>query len=154
MIPREFFVTSGKAFTSTSKLNAFDQALESAGLAQCNLVQVTSILPPGCSQIEQIEIPIGAITYAVISRMDGSEEQSIGAAIAWSWEKCGKYGIVAETHGYMDDDALLKDVEWKIREMARARKIELDSINYKFRTLKVPKGNYGCVVVILVYMSQ
>lgn len=154
MIPREFFVTSGKAISPTSKLNAFDQALKHAGIAQCNLVHVTSILPRECVQRELIEIPIGTITYAVIARMDGYEGPNISAAIAWSMDKEGGYGIVAETHGHMDEEALLNDVKWKIIEMAKAREIDLGKINYKFETLSVPKGNYGCVVAVLVYMPQ
>lgn len=153
MIPREFFVTSGKAFSPTSKLNAFDRALKHAGIAQCNLVHVTSILPRDCVQREPIEISIGTITYAVIARMDGYEGQNIGAAIAWSMDNKEGYGIVAETHGYMDEEVLLKDVKWKIIEMAKARVINLGKINYKFETLSVPKGNYGCVVAVLVYIS-
>jgi arginine decarboxylase len=154
MIPREFFVTSGKAYSPTSELNAFDLALKRAGIAQCNLVPVTSILPRGCVQIEPTEIPVGAITYAVIARMNGNEGENIGAAIAWSWEKERKSGIVAETHGYMDEEALLEIAEWKIREMAKIREIEIDEINYKLETLRVPMDNYGCVLSALVFYPE
>jgi len=151
MVPREFFVTSGKAYSPTSELNAFDEALKDAGIAHCNLVQVTSILPEGCIQRKRIDIPSGAITYTVIARMDGAEGQNIGAAIAWSWEKTGKCGIVAETHGYMDEEALLEIAEWKIREMAKIREIEINEIYYKCETMKVPMDNYGCVIAALVF---
>lgn len=154
MIPREFFVTSGRAFSPTSELNALDLALKRAGIAQCNLVPVTSILPRGCIQREPTEIPVGAITYAVIARMDGIEGQNIGAAIAWSWEKEGKCGIIAETHGYMDEEALLEIAEWKIQEMAKIREIEIDDINYKFENLRVPMDNYGCVIAALVFYPE
>ena len=123
MVPKEFFVTSGNASSPVSELNAFDQALKNAGIAQCNLVEVTSILPKGCLESELIDIPVGAITYAVIARMNGTEGENIGAAIAWSWEKGGKCGIVAETHGYMDEAALLELAEWKIKEMAKIREL-------------------------------
>ena len=151
MVPKEFFVTSGKAFSATSELNAFDQALKNAGIAHCNLVQVTSILPKGCIQREKIDIPIGAITHAVIARMDGIEGQNIGATIAWSWAKSGYCGIVAETHGYMDRDAMLEIAEWKMGEMAKIREIELGEIHYIYETLRVPMDNYGCVIAALVF---
>jgi len=82
MIPTSFFVTSGKASSPTSILNAFDLALKKAGIAHCNLVPVSSILPQGCIQKEHIDIPTGAITHLVIARMDGIEGENIGAAIA------------------------------------------------------------------------
>jgi arginine decarboxylase len=151
MVPKEFFVTSGNASSPVSELNAFDQALKNAGIAQCNLVEVTSILPKGCLERTQIDIPIGAITYAVIARMNGTEGENIGAAIAWSWEKSGKCGIVAETHGYMDEAALLEIAEWKIMEMAKIREIEINEIHYRYETMRVPMDNYGCVLAALVF---
>jgi len=153
MIPREFFVTSGKGTSPVSELNAFDLALKNAGIAQCNLVPVSSILPNGCTQIDPRKIPNGAITYVVIARMDGVEGQNIGAAIAWSWEKGrGKSGIVAETHGYMGDEALLELVKWRIKEMAKIREIEIGEINYKYETMKVAWENNGCVIAALVFV--
>jgi len=151
MIPSKFFVTSGKAFSPISELNALDKALKEAGIAQCNLVPVTSILPKKCIQIENKAIPIGAVTHAVIARMDGVEGQTIGAAIAWAFEKNNECGIIAETHGYMDEESLLEIAEWKMREMAKIREIEFGDINYEFQTLKVPMDNYGCVIAALVF---
>lgn len=153
-MPRRFFVTSGKAYSPTSELNAFDQALKNAGIAQCNLVSVTSVLPKDCKQTKPVEIPVGSITYAVIARMDGQEGEQIGAAISWAFDKKEKYGIVAETHGYMDERALLEIAEWKIKEMVKIREIKTEKINYKFQTLKVPMDNYGCVLVALVFLPD
>jgi arginine decarboxylase len=154
MVPKEFFVTSGHASSPISELNALDQALKNAGIAQCNLVEVTSILPTGCRQRPRFEIPVGAITYAVIARMNGIEGENIGAAIAWSWEHHGQCGIVAETHGYMDRDALLEIAEWKIKEMAKIREIELNEIQYTYETLRVPMDQYGCVLAALVFAPE
>ncbi|MFQ6065252.1 MAG: pyruvoyl-dependent arginine decarboxylase, partial [Candidatus Bathyarchaeia archaeon] len=123
MIPKEFFVTSGKAISPVSQLNAFDHALQNAGIAQCNLVQVSSILPPECKEGKLKEIPAGSIIHAVAARMDGTEGMTISAGIAWAWEKNGRYGLVAEAHGQMDQQSLKVTLEWKIREMAKARGI-------------------------------
>lgn len=151
MIPKEFFVTSGKATSTVSQLNAFDLALKNAGVAQCNLVPVSSILPPRCQKRKRKKIPPGSITHAVIARMDGEEGTTIGAGIAWAWEKHKKYGLVAEASGYMDLKALNETLKWKIKEMAKTRKIEIDKINYRTEVLRVPTDNYGCVIAALVY---
>ena len=151
MIPKEFFVTSGKATSPVSELNAFDLALKKAGIAQCNLVPVSSILPHGCKERKWKKIAAGAITYAVTATMDGEGGTTIGAGIAWAWEKDRKYGLVAEAHGYMDSKALRETLEWKIKEMAKIREIEISKINYRTEVLRVPMDNYGCVMASLVY---
>jgi len=152
MIPKEFFVTSGKAISPISELNAFDLALKNAGIAQCNLVSVSSVLPPGCREIKLRQMPIGSITHTVVARMNAEGEATIGAGIVWAWEKNGKYGIVAEAHGFMNQRDLEKTLEWKIREMAKIREIEIDKIKYRMETLKVPKNNHGCVITALIYV--
>jgi len=154
MIPREFFVTKGEASSPISELNAFDLALKNAGIAHCNLVPVSSILPKGCVHRERFDIPIGSITHLVMARMDGTEGQNIGAAISWSWDVNGGSGIVAETHGYMDREALLEIAEWKIKEMAKIRDMEIGEINFKCEDLRVPFDNYGCVIAALVFSPK
>jgi arginine decarboxylase len=151
MIAKEFFITSGKAVSPVSELNAFDQALKAAGIAQCNIVPVSSILPPGCKERKWKKIPAGTITFAVVARMDGEEGTTIGAGIAWAWEKNGKYGLVAEAHGYMDTKALRETLAWKIREMAEIRGVEIEEIKYRMEVLRVPMDLYGCVLAALVF---
>ncbi len=152
MIPKEFFITSGKATSPVSELNAFDLALKKAGIAQCNLVAVSSILPPKCRNRKWRKIPAGSITHAVVARMDGGEGTTIGAGIAWAWELQRKYGLVAEAHGYMDMRALKETLQWKIKEMAEIRGIQIDKIKYRMEVLRVPMDNYGCVISTLVYV--
>jgi arginine decarboxylase len=152
MIPREFFTTSGKAISPVSKLNAFDRALKNAGIAQCNLVQVSSILPPRCRKAELKEMPAGSIIYTVTARMDGTEGMAIGAGIAWAWEKTGKYGLVVEAHGQMDRKSLKATLEWKMSEMAKIRGIEIADITYQTEVLTVPLKNYGCALAALIYV--
>jgi arginine decarboxylase len=152
MIPREFFVTGGKAITPVSQLNAFDRALNSAGISQCNLVQVSSILPPGCKEGTLKEIPTGSIIPAVMAKMDGTEGTTISAGIAWAWEKNRKYGLVAEAHGQMDQKSMRLTLEWKLKEMAKTRGIEISKMHYRTEVLTVPHENYGCVIAALIYL--
>jgi len=151
MIPKEFFITSGKAVSPVSELNAFDLALKKAGIAQCNLVSVSSILPKDCVEIKKHNISAGSITYSVLARMDGDEGTNIGAGIAWAWAKSKKYGLVAEAHGYMDRKALQETLEWKIKEMAKIRGIQIANVQTRIEVLRVPMDNYGCVISALVY---
>ncbi len=151
MLPKAFFVTGGKAIGRVSKLNAFDLALKNAGIANCNLVKVSSIIPPNCKEVAPREIPIGNITYAVISKAEGREGR-ISAGIAWGFAKDKNFGIVAEANGSMDGPTTRKLLDERIQEMANIRGISLRDVNYRIETLDVPADHYGCVVVALIYL--
>jgi len=151
MIPKAFFVTGGKAIGRVSKLNAFDLALKNAGIANCNLVKVSSIIPPNCKETAPREIPVGSITYAVISEADG-RDGVISAGIAWGFAKEKDYGIVAEAYGSMNEAAARRILDERIQEMANTRGIKLCNVKYRIETLDVPEDHYGCVVVALVYL--
>ncbi|MGP3668101.1 MAG: pyruvoyl-dependent arginine decarboxylase [Candidatus Bathyarchaeota archaeon] len=154
-LPRKFFTVSASATSNISPLNAFDAALMKAGIAQCNLVCVSSILPQDAEYIEKYEITPGTITFCVLARMDGNPGETIGAGIGWGWgvdANGRKYGIVAEAHGYKDKEAIEKELKWKLQEMAKIRGMELSSVNIKSEHFQVPKGKYGSVIVSLVYV--
>jgi arginine decarboxylase len=151
VIPKAFFVTSGKALSKVSRLNTFDLALKDAGIAQCNLVNVSSIIPPKCRETALKALPVGSITYAVISKAEGKGEM-ISAGIAWGVEENHGYGVVAEACGNIDEALARKRLDEKIREMAKIRGIELSKVKYRIETLDVPEESYGCVTAALVYL--
>ncbi len=153
-IPKKFFVTSGVATSSVSPLNAFDAALAKAKIAQCNLVNVSSILPADATMVDNETIPAGTITFAVMARTDGDPGETIGAGVAWVWGNTPsgqRYGMVAEAHGYKDKEAIDKELKWKLQEMAKIRELNIESIQTRSEFLEVPKGKYGSAVVALVY---
>jgi arginine decarboxylase len=150
MIPKKFFVVSGKGSSSVSGLNAFDEALAEAGIAQCNLVPVSSILPKGIKQVEPFEITPGSITHVVLARMDGEQEETIGAGIAWAMGE--KHGIVAEDHNHTKE-SVEKSLHWKITEMAKIRGLEISNYGSKVESMKVD-DKYGCVLAALVFVLE
>jgi len=153
-LPRTFFVTSGTATSSVSPLNAFDGALAKAQIAQCNLVNVSSILPADATQVENQAITPGTITFTVMAKMDGDPGETIGAGVGWVWGNTPsgqRYGMVAEAHGYKDKEAIDKELKWKLQEMAKIRELSIESIQTRSESLEVPKGKYGSAIVALVY---
>ena len=151
MIPKAFFVTSGKALSMVSRLNTFDLALKDAGIAQCNLVSVSSIIPPNCEETALRTLPVGSITYAVISKAEGKGE-TISAGIAWGVGRKDGPGVVAEAYGKMDQATARKKLDKKIQEMANIRGIKLGEVKYRIETLDVPDNSYGCVAAVLVFL--
>lgn len=154
LVPRQFFVTSGVAHDGSSFLNAFDLALEEAGITQCNLVEVSSILPPGSEEIQPIQIPAGAITFCVMAKMGGTLGERIGSGLAWAWGELpdgNRYGIVAEHHGNSAETEIERMLQMKIERMAEVRDLKIQ--NSQTRVVStVCEGNYGCVVSVLVYV--
>ena len=110
MVPTHMFLTKGVGIHK-EKLTSFEEALRSAGIAYCNLVSVSSILPPDCKIIprkrgEKLLNP-GEITYCVMARTDTNERNrlissSVGVAIP-SGRKYN-YGYLSEHHAYGETD--------------------------------------------------
>lgn len=105
MIPRYVFLTRGSG-THKDPLQSFELALRNAGIHTCNIVTVSSILPPGCKIISKEKglnmIQPGEITFAVLSKNSVNEPNrlisaSIGVAIP-SDKQC--YGYLSEHHSF------------------------------------------------------
>lgn len=151
-LPTKFFVTSGKAVSKVSDLNAFDLALLNAKIGELNLVSVSSILPIGIEQLPITELPMGSITHCVLGEQRGGEGEMVSAGIAYGFRKDGKGGYVAEGHLHGTKKALKEILEWKMEEMAMIRDIEFRKIEYKIEELSIPMDHYGAVLAAVVYM--
>jgi arginine decarboxylase len=104
-LPKEIFLTKGVG-SHREELHSFELALRDAGIEKCNLVQVSSILPPGCRVISRTQghkaLKAGAITFCVMSRCASNEPRrllasSIGCAIPADRTT---YGYISEHHAF------------------------------------------------------
>ncbi|MGC8849456.1 MAG: pyruvoyl-dependent arginine decarboxylase [Candidatus Bathyarchaeia archaeon] len=156
-LPRAYFVTSGEGLSAESPLNAFDNALRSAGVDACNLVYVSSIIPKDAVEVKRRRITPGTITFAVVARMDGDEGEVIGAGIGYS--KCENktgptYGFVAENHGYKDSKTIEDELMGRLQRMASSRGLKLVNPKVVSKSMRVPKDRYGCCVVAFIYLPH
>jgi len=151
-IPTKFFVTSGKAVSKISDLNAFDQALLAGGLSEQNIVSVSSVLPVGIRQTRRCQLPMGAITHCVLAQQRGGEGETIAAGIAYGFRDDGHGGYVAEGHMYGTKRSLKEIMEWKMGEMAKLRGIKFRRIHYLIEELSIPMDHYGACLAALVFM--
>lgn len=103
MIPTKCFFTKGVGI-SKDKLGSFELALRSAGIEKCNMVLVSSILPPGCKTITREEgvklLHPGQITFVVLARSETNEPNrlitsAVGLAIP---AENNSYGYLSEHH--------------------------------------------------------
>jgi len=105
MIPTKLFLTKGVGIHK-DRLASFETALRNAGIEQCNLVAVSSILPPNCKIISKEEglkfLKPGQITFTVIARNETNEpNRLVSAAIGIAVPKeSDKYGYLSEHHAF------------------------------------------------------
>jgi len=158
LIPSAFFVTSGVGM-DFEQANAFDLALHDAGISECNLVEVSSILPAKAEEIERSEAVVtpGEITYCVMSRVDGESGEVIGAGIGYGWiGERRAFGIICEHHGHYSREYLLEKIREKLYKMAETRihdkQIEIEEKKLEVKSVEVEEGKFGSVVVALVFV--
>jgi arginine decarboxylase len=105
MIPKYFFLTKG-AGKHKDYLQSFELALRDAGIQQCNIVNVSSIVPPGAKLLPREKglqmLSPGEITFVVLSRNSTNEPHrliasSLGVAIPIGKET---YGYLSEHHSF------------------------------------------------------
>ena len=105
LLPTKVFLTKGVG-RHKYRLKSFEEALRVAGVAQQNLVQVSSILPSKCKVISREKgikslVP-GAISFCVMARADTEEHgrlvaSSIGVAVP---KDSKNWGYLSEVHGH------------------------------------------------------
>ncbi|UCG68736.1 MAG: arginine decarboxylase, pyruvoyl-dependent [Thermoplasmata archaeon] len=105
MIPTKVFFTKGIG-VHKDKLASFEQALRKAGIEKYNLVNVSSIFPPGCKIITKEKglelLKPGQITYVVLARNSTNEpNRLVSAAIGLAKPADKKdYGYLSEHHAF------------------------------------------------------
>ncbi|MGH7885381.1 MAG: pyruvoyl-dependent arginine decarboxylase [Thermodesulfobacteriota bacterium] len=105
MVPTRAFITKGVG-KHREKLTSFEMALRNAGIAQFNLVRVSSIFPPNCKLVSRNEglkyLTPGQIVFVVISENATDEPNRLIAAssgLALPKEE-NRYGYISEHHSY------------------------------------------------------
>jgi arginine decarboxylase len=115
MVPKRVFFTKGVG-RHRQELQSFELALRDADIEQCNLVYVSSIIPPHCTIISKDkgikEINTGEITYVVMSRNTTNEpNRLIGAAVGVAIPKDrDNYGYISEHHSFGITNKKLSDI--------------------------------------------
>lgn len=102
-------VTAGSGKGRT-KLAAFDGALRSAGVADHNLIRLSSVIPPGsvvevCPPAEQLRGGFGDVLYCVYAVAYATERgDDAWAGIGWSLATDGSgRGLFVEHEGHAED---------------------------------------------------
>jgi len=104
-VPQKIFLTRGVG-RHREKLSSFEMALRDCGIAQFNLVRVSSIYPPGCRFVKPdtglAELEAGQILHVVMSEAATNEPRrlmasSVGVAIP---RDVNQFGYLSEHHSF------------------------------------------------------
>ncbi len=113
-VPKKVFFTKGVG-VHKHKLQSYELALREAGVEKCNLVNVSSILPPKAKIISKREglkqISAGMITFCVQARLSSNEPHrliaaSIGCAVP---ADKNSYGYLSEHHDFGETEKTAGD---------------------------------------------
>ncbi len=112
--PNKLFLTKGVG-VHRERLVAFEEALRHAGIAQYNIVRVSSILPPGCQILPREEglklLKPGQILFTVLSRHETNENHRlIASSVGLSVPKDPAYcGYLSEHESFGEDETVAGD---------------------------------------------
>ncbi len=104
-VPTKVFFTKGVG-RHRSKLGSFERALRDAGIAQFNLVEVSSIFPPNADMIPREEgvklLKPGQIVFVVMAKNSSNElNRMIAASVGLAVPKDrSRYGYLSEHHSF------------------------------------------------------
>ncbi len=107
--PTKIFFTKGVG-RHKDYLQSFELALRDAGIEKCNIVNVSSIYPPGCKRIPKDEgikqLSAGQITFCVMARNATNEPNRLIAASVGVAQPADDsvYGYLSEHHPFGETD--------------------------------------------------
>jgi arginine decarboxylase len=123
------YVSSTVGWGNT-ELSAFDKALLDTGVANYNLIRLSSVMPPDTEVIDcEGAIPTlpgswGDRLYVVYAEMRTSlAGQEAWAGVGWVQDPVSKKGLFVEHEGH-SEDSVRSDIETSLKDLMRNRGME------------------------------
>lgn len=141
-----------------TELSAFDQALVNAGVANFNLIYLSSVIPPGSEVMHSKETnhldkgKWGDKLYVVIAqRRTSQRNQEVWAGIGWMQDPGTKKGLMVEHEGHNESE-VRADIENSLRALAENRNMEFGPIHMEVTGARC-KDLPVCALAIAVFES-
>lgn len=145
--PTKITLVAGAAEGET-ELTAFDKALLSAGIGNLNLIRVSSILPPACEYVEQLDIPPGTLTPTAYGWTASSRPGELIAAAVGVGFSGNDYGTIMEFSGRCSAAEAEQMVTKMVHEAFAVRGLKLAEVKTAAAEIRVEK--IGAVVAAAV----
>lgn len=133
-----FIIVAGSG-SGRTHLNAFDAALHDAGISRYNLIRVSSILPPGARERENITLPAGSLLPIAYGSIESSEEGTLitaGVSVAIP-ENTDDHGVIMEYSGYLPEEDAKKLLVQMAEDAMIMRKIAVREVKVRTISRKV-----------------
>ncbi len=138
-------------------LAAFDAALIDAGIANYNLIYLSSVIPTG-SVIQRAKFmtppdEYGYRLYLVMARQDQQQpDHSAWAGLGWTQDQTAGRGLFVELHG-SDRAAVEFDIQASLESMIASRALPYGPIQSEIVGITC-RDKPVCALAIAVYQSQ
>lgn len=152
----QIIITSGKGEGNT-KLSAFDNALFDAGIANFNLIKLSSVIPPKSKlKVKQYDNNgsegYGDKLYLVLAEKRETEKgREAWAGIGWVQAKDGR-GLFVEHDGSQQGE-VIRLINETLSDMVKYRKDKFGDIHYQVIGARC-EDKPICTLVAAVYQSQ
>lgn len=153
----QIYITSGTGRGHT-KLAAFDAALHEAGVANHNLLKLSSIIPPASEIVvskSAIKSPgnWGDRLYVVMADMRvDTPNMEAWAGIGWVQDKETGKGLFVEHEG-ANEDTVRRDIKASLEAMMGIRKVDFGEIHMEV-VGRTCTHDPVCALAIAVYQSE
>ncbi len=154
-------VTAGIG-TGPTKLSAFDAALNHAGIANYNLIRLSSVIPPKTTIVDQGKEGISPSTmpgewgdrlYVVMAEQrEVQPNAEAWAGIGWVQDKATGKGLFVEHQGE-SEKAVKNDIEQSLTALMATRNVDFGKIKTKV-VGKTCKHQPVCAMVVAVYQAS
>lgn len=142
----------------STELAAFDHALVNAGVANFNLIYLSSVIPPGSKIISNDE-PVTVVgewgdrLYVVMAQKRTSQRnQEAWAGIGWMQDEHTKHGLLVEHEGHSEEE-VRADIQNSLTGLAQNRNMKFGPINMSIvgkKCVALPV----CALVVAVFESS
>ncbi len=147
--------------TGPTKLSAFDAALNAAGVANFNIIKLSSVVPPKTkivihdddSKLDRLSGKWGDRLYVVMaeSRVDRPNVEA-WAGIGWVQDKKTGKGLFVE-HDGNSEEAVRRDITQSLEALMATRNVDFGEIKMKV-VGKTCTHHPVCALVVATYRAS
>lgn len=144
--------SAGKAKTL---LGAFDRALVNAGIANMNLIYLSSVIPKDAEitfgKPKILEKDFGKKLYVVMAKRETNKKEKIAAGVGWVTEKNNRFGLFVEHDGANKEEVKDLIIQTLTGMMISRKNYEFSRIQYAISEATNQEGEASCAISAAVY---
>lgn len=141
--PTDYTLVSASA-TGRTRLTAFDKALLDSGVGNLNLLKVSSVLPPGATFRDKLDLAPGSLCPIAYGSIASGVAGQVLSACVGVGIRHGSFGMIMEFSGECDKDEAERVIRGMLEEAFANRKLPLDDVKIKSTEIVVPPGLVAC----------